>query len=110
MTEHRIFKSKTWKRRDPALPPTPQKKWANANREKLKAHAIVRQALRDGTLKRGRCEVCASLRSEAHHDRYDLPLEVHWLCRRHHQQLHASMRKSSVAARDEEVPVNRLEA
>jgi hypothetical protein len=93
MSSSSIFKSKSWSRRDPALPPTPQKKWAVANRDKLKAHAIVRQALRAGTLKRGKCW-CGSLRVEAHHPDYALPLSVEWLCRKHHQQHHASLRRA----------------
>jgi hypothetical protein len=94
MTGTSIFKSKTWKRRDPALPPSPQKNWANANREKLKAHAVVRQALRNGSLKRGKCW-CGSLRVEAHHADYTNPLVVIWLCRRHHQRLHAEQRRAA---------------
>lgn len=95
MTETSIFqRTKTWKRRDSALPPSPQAKWNNANRQKLKAHAIVRQALRDGTLKRGRCK-CGSFRTEGHHDCYDRPLEVEWLCRRCHRQLHAALRRAA---------------
>lgn len=94
MGEYSIFKgTKTWKRRDAALPPTPQKKWAAANREKLQAHAAVRQALRTGELHRGKCW-CGSLRVEAHHDDYTAPLAVVWLCRRHHQQLHAQLRRA----------------
>lgn len=95
MIEKPVVKRKTWKRRDPNLPATPQKRWANANREKMRAHAVVRQALRKGELKRGKCEVCQSLRCEAHHDDYAKPLEVRWFCRQHHQQLHASLRRAS---------------
>jgi len=76
---------------------SPQNKWNNANRHKLRAHAAVRVALRQGTLKRGRCEVCGSFRVDAHHDSY-LPedwLRVRWRCRRHHQQLHAAERRPS---------------
>ena len=96
MSDTSIFvRTKTWKRRDPALPPTPQKRWASANREKLKAHALVRQALRRGSLTRGRCEVCQSFRTEGHHDQYDQPMVVRWFCRRHHQQLHAELRRAA---------------
>lgn len=84
---------KEWKRREPGAPPTPQHKWNNANQMKLRAHAAVRQALRNKTLARGRCEVCGSFRVDAHHDDYDRPLDVHWLCRRHHQQRHAALRQ-----------------
>ena len=84
---------KTWKRRPPGTPATPQKRWAEVNRDKLKAQALVRQAVRSGRLHRGRCEVCNSLRVDAHHDSYDQPLVVRWLCRSHHQQWHAALRK-----------------
>ena len=94
MQPHSIFVgTKTWKRRDADLPPTPQIKWNRANRQKLDAHEAVRRALRDGSLKRGVCEVCGSFRTDAHHDDYTLPLIVRWLCRAHHQQPHAALRR-----------------
>jgi hypothetical protein len=56
--------------------------------EKRKAHWTVENALRSGKLVKGPCEVshdCAG-RIEAHHDDYAKPLEVRWLCKRHHKQ------------------------
>ena len=91
--ERSIFtKPKTWSRREPGAPPSSQWKWNDSNREKLQAHAAVRQALRDGTLKRGRCAVCKSFRVEGHHPDYSKPLYVIWLCRLHHRQRHAEIR------------------
>ena len=72
-----------------------QNRWNNANRLKLRAHSIVRVALRRGTLKRGRCEVCGSFLVEGHHDDYSLPLVVRWLCRKDHQQHHAQQRRAA---------------
>ena len=69
-----------------------QAKWNRANVNKIKAHAAVRVALRQGKLRRGKCEQCGSLRCDAHHDDYTQPLKVRWLCRRCHQQLHAKAR------------------
>jgi len=34
------------------------------------------------------CEVCGVEAVDAHHDQYDEPLRVRWLCRRHHTRLH----------------------
>ena len=58
------------------------------NVKKRRVHACVRKALRVGTLSRMPCEVCGEIRVEAHHDDYNKPLEVRWLCIRHHNQWH----------------------
>jgi hypothetical protein len=81
------------------VPLTSSEKWRAANPLKVRAHAAVAKAFRDGTLKRGKCEECGSLRVEAHHDDYDKPLDVRWLCRRHHVQLHARLRRQEKAGR-----------
>ena len=54
------------------------------------SHGKVRKAKTDGTLVQGPCEVCGELKTVAHHDDYDKPLEVRWLCHSHHQQWHAA--------------------
>jgi hypothetical protein len=59
---------------------------ATANR----CHAAVQKALRDGDLTQLPCEVCGSTSSIAHHDDYRRPLDVRWMCRRHHGQWHAA--------------------
>lgn len=53
---------------------------------KARARAAVRTALRNGKLKRGDCEIGGDCRGriEAHHDDYDRPLDVRWLCTKHH--------------------------
>lgn len=78
---------------NPILQKSPQWRWNDANRHKLKAHGAVKVALRNGILKRGKCEVCGSLRVDAHHDDYTMPLIVRWLCRKHHRALHAAERR-----------------
>ena len=59
------------------------------NPEKYKAHIIVGNAIRKGDLKKGSCEVCGkSDIVHAHHDDYDKPLDVMWLCPIHHFERH----------------------
>lgn len=58
------------------------------NREKTKAHNAVHYELEMGRLVKGVCEVCGCVKVEAHHDDYDKPLEVRWLCKEHHEKLH----------------------
>ena len=57
------------------------------------AHDIVAAAIKAGTLIRPKkCEHCLKLRRvQAHHDNYDKPLDVRWLCQRCHSRLHAGL-------------------
>lgn len=59
--------------------------------ERFKYHArqMVRNALRSGMIEVKNCEVCQSNENlEAHHDDYSRPLDVRWLCRKHHVEHH----------------------
>jgi ribosomal protein S27AE len=67
---------------------TRQTNWRRANMTKYNAHLAVQQAISSGKLKKQPCEVCGAAVVDAHHDRYDEPLNVRWLCRRHHVKLH----------------------
>ena len=55
------------------------------------AHSFVTKALRAGTLTRQPCARCGSLSSVAHHEDYSKPLDVTWLCRRHHMLRHTEI-------------------
>ena len=61
-----------------------------AERDPIKERArdLVYNAVRGGELIRRPCEVCGVAKSEAHHDDYSKPLDVRWLCRRHHVEHH----------------------
>jgi len=67
---------------------TRQAHWRRANMLKYTAHLAVQQALSSGKLQKQPCEVCGVVKVDAHHDRYDEPLNVRWLCRSHHIRLH----------------------
>ena len=63
--------------------------WRERNKEKRAAHVLTGNAIRDKRLIPQPCEVCQTKeRVEAHHDDYMKPLEVRWLCRAHHAELH----------------------
>jgi hypothetical protein len=62
--------------------------WAAKNKEKKRAHLKVKRAKEKGLITQGCCEVCGNFKSEAHHEDYSKPLEVVWLCRKHHAELH----------------------
>ena len=67
---------------------TRQASWRRANPRMYSAHLAVQRALGSGQLVKQSCEVCGAETVDAHHDRYDEPLNVRWLCRRHHVKLH----------------------
>ena len=56
-------------------------------RLQLRARKMVERALAAGRLVRQPCEACGSPRAHAHHDDYDRPLDVRWLCQRHHNDI-----------------------
>jgi hypothetical protein len=61
------------------------KKWL-AQRISAEAHLL-------GVLVRRPCVVCGSEPAHGHHPNYDHPLEVVYLCLKHHMQEHARIRK-----------------
>lgn len=65
------------------------KKWASENKKKRKAHGFVSYAVRIGKLTSMRCEVCGCEKTIAHHDDYNEPLKVRWLCSKHHREWHS---------------------
>lgn len=58
--------------------------------KKYKAHTMVSNSVRDGRMKReANCGECGSDFSvHAHHDDYDYPLTVRWLCAACHKKWH----------------------
>jgi hypothetical protein len=57
--------------------------------KKYKAHYIVSYAIKSKKLFREPCEICGNEETDGHHDDYDKPLNVRWLCSEHHHQWHA---------------------
>ena len=62
--------------------------WRGANRLKRRAHRMVEYALSKGRIERKPCADCGAEKSQAHHDDYEKPLEVKWLCAACHGKRH----------------------
>lgn len=73
------------------------KAWAVRNPKKRAAHIAVSNALRDGLLaKPTRCQTCREEKPvTAHHDNYDLPLAIPWMCVPCHAAYHIDDRKAA---------------
>ena len=59
------------------------------NKKYLGAHNILNNAILKGEIIRGPCSVCGSTkRIHGHHEDYNKPLEVIWVCAIHHKEIH----------------------
>lgn len=65
--------------------------WRAEDSRRLVAHSQVAKAIRNGTLVRQPCVRCAEAKSIAHHEDYDHPLVVMWLCQACHKQRHKEL-------------------
>ncbi len=95
------FSTKRWRKKNPKKIMLQSKQWRKENPEKMreirrrhckkypertKARNAVSNAIRDGYLQRMPCEVCGEPKSQGHHQDYNKPLDVIWLCAEHHRE------------------------
>ncbi len=70
-----------------------RRKWNRTHSDQRKVHKAVEMAVLRGDLARRPCERCGdAVGVHAHHESYDLPLDVMWLCPKHHKQRHRELR------------------
>ncbi len=62
-----------------------------------KAQTKLNHAIERNGFLRKPCEICGNKKSHGHHEDYSKPLEVRWLCHKHHQLLHFNKLKLTVA-------------
>jgi len=67
--------------------------WYKRNGEKKHAETVAYRAILRGELDREPCQMCGCAENiQAHHWDYSKPLDVVWLCVRHHNDLHMAIR------------------
>jgi hypothetical protein len=64
------------------------KAWRQEDNKRQKCHNAVSRAIKRGILVRMPCIKCNSLKSLAHHENYNKPLDVMWLCQICHKDWH----------------------
>lgn len=69
--------------------PEDQRAYRSKYPKKARARRKVAYHIQKGYLTAQPCEECGEEKTHAHHDDYDLPLGVRWLCAAHHHQWHA---------------------
>ena len=65
--------------------------WRAEDTRRQVAHIAVANGIRDGSLVRIPCIRCGEQKSLAHHEDYDKPLDVMWLCQPCHKQRHKEL-------------------
>ena len=66
--------------------------WRAEDSRRVLAHSSVARAIRRGELVRQPCCRCGAEKTVAHHEDYDKPLEVVWLCQPCHKQRHKELK------------------
>jgi len=56
--------------------------------KKWKARQAVRNAVYRGIIIKKPCKTCGELKVQGHHNDYNKPLKVIWLCSKHHKEQH----------------------
>jgi ribosomal protein S27AE len=67
--------------------------WRSEDKRRSSAHVAVAKAIRNGALLPLPCIRCGEQKSLAHHEDYDKPLEVMWLCQPCHKQRHKELKE-----------------
>lgn len=72
-------------------------KYKKANPDKIYAQVQAQRALRLGQIKKESCVICKSESSLMHHNDYSKPLEVVWVCKSHHREIHYANRRKEIS-------------
>lgn len=54
----------------------------------------VNMRVKRGLMDKYPCEICGDTKVEAHHDDYNKPYCVRWLCCEHHREVHRKLREN----------------
>ena len=64
-------------------------------------YRLVHAALKSGFLIRAGCVICGNKKTHAHHENYSKPLEVMWLCPKHHSIRHKELKNQKTREQNE---------
>ena len=88
-SKRRLQKNK-WVKKNTEYLKQKNKEYYKKNKFKFKARRLLNDAIKRGQVMRAEiCSKCSSsLKIEGHHENYDKPFEVIWLCERCHKEHH----------------------
>lgn len=73
-----------------------RRRWYYKNREKILIKAKVYRITKRRYPRPQACSICGDLNGQPHHPDYSKPLDVIWLCKKHHDQVHYKPRLCTV--------------
>lgn len=69
------------------------RKYRTNNPNRIKAHNIINDLIRQGKIERQPCVICGEEWAQAHHPDYKKPLVIAWLCPSHHKKVELGTEK-----------------
>ena len=79
---------KAWRNANKGYMNKKKAEWYKKNPERSKVKDAVRYALKTGKLIKLPCFICGEMNVQGHHPDYSRPLDVVWLCKEHHMEIH----------------------
>lgn len=77
-----------WRKKNIELVRLKKREYELKNRDKIIAHRKVCKAKKEGLITSLPCQVCGNAKSFAHHEDYNKPFDLLWLCGKHHLTWH----------------------
>jgi len=87
-TEDRVTYQREWAAANPGYMTKKKKDWWQKNKDRMRVKDALRYAIKTGKVLKTPCHVCGSEKVEGHHPDYSRPLDVVWLCKEHHLEIH----------------------
>ena len=82
-----------------------KKQYAKKGLPKTLIYVEVNRRIRSGEIIKKPCEVCGKEKAQGHHEDYNKPYDLVWLCVRHHQDRHIHLRNAKTLNQDP-MPIN----
>ncbi len=86
--ERKRIYNKKWREKNKDIVKEKEKIIRKRNKGEYRARDRFKYAVESGKIKRLPCEVCGDVKSHGHHIDYSQPLNVRWLCHKHHKEAH----------------------
>ena len=61
------------------------------NKQAYRARRILNKMIKGGFIKHLPCQECGNIKSMAHHPDYSKPIDVVWVCQKHHSEIHRTL-------------------